>query len=200
MERKEKLRLVQFILLAIGLSVIFFTYYERGISEKAKIISKETQEKINKQLKGQTQTGDVFYNIEYSGLDLEGNRYTLKSEEAINSKSDPKIVDMKVVNATFYFKDDTVLNVFSDTAIYNNQSLDMVFNTNVKALYVGSELFAEKAVFSNSQSFLTISEKVKIKDIRGTMFADELIFDIKKKTLNIASFNNNKIKANVDLK
>ena len=26
---------------------------------------------------------DIFYNIEYSGLDLVGNRYILKSKEAI---------------------------------------------------------------------------------------------------------------------
>ena len=32
------------------------------------------------------------------------------------------------------------------------------------------------------------------------MAADELIFDIKKKTLNIASFNDNKVNANVNLK
>ena len=55
-------------------------------------------------------------------------------------------------------------------------------------------------LFSNSKSFLTISEKVVINDIRGTMFADKLLFDIKKQTLNIASFNDGKINANLNLK
>ena len=32
------------------------------------------------------------------------------------------------------------------------------------------------------------------------MVADELFFDIKKQTLNIASFENNKINANINLK
>ena len=32
------------------------------------------------------------------------------------------------------------------------------------------------------------------------MFADKLLFDIKKQTLNISSFNNNKINANINLK
>ena len=41
--------------------------------------------------------------------------------------------------------------------------------------------------------------KVKIKDLRGTMVADELVFDIKPK-LNINSFNDDKINANVMLK
>ena len=45
-----------------------------------------------------------------------------------------------------------------------------------------------------------ISDKVRVKDTRGTMVADKLLFDIKKKTLNIASFNDSKINANVKLK
>ena len=76
----------------------------------------------------------------------------------------------------------------------------MNFDGNVKANYEGSELFAQKAEYSNSKSFLTISNNVKIKDIRGTMVADKLLFDIKKQTLNIASFNDGKINANINLK
>ena len=45
-----------------------------------------------------------------------------------------------------------------------------------------------------------ISENVKINDIRGTVVADKLLFDIKKQKLNIASFNNGKINAKVNLK
>ena len=93
-----------------------------------------------------------------------------------------------------------MLNVRSDTGVYNNKNLDMAFLGNVKAIYEGSELFAQKAVYSNSKSFLTISDKVIIKDIRGTVFADKLLFDIKKQELNIASFEENKINANVSLK
>ena len=34
---------------------------------------------------------------------------------------------MKFVEAIFYFKDDTVLNVKSNEGIYNNKTLDMKF-------------------------------------------------------------------------
>ena len=200
MNRVKKLRFIQFILLIAGLSIIIFTFVNKERSVGEKIISEANQKKINNQLKKQSDSGDVFYNIEYSGLDLEGNRYTIKSEEAINIQSDQKIVAMKAVTANFYFKDNTVLKVVSDSALYNNKSLDMVFTKNVNAFYEGSELFAQRAEFLNSKSSLTVSKEVVIKDTKGTMFADKLIFDIKKKTLNIASYNNNKIKANVDIK
>ena len=107
---------------------------------------------------------------------------------------------MKFVEAVFYFKDNTVLNVWSEKGIYNNKTLNMNFENNVKANYEGSELFAQKAEYSNLKSFLTISEDVKINDIRGAIVADKLLFDIKKQTLNIASFNDGKVNANVNLK
>ena len=54
---------------------------------------------------------DIFYNIQYSGLDLSGNRYIIKSKEAENDKK-KKLVNMKFVEAVFYFKDDTILKFF----------------------------------------------------------------------------------------
>ena len=197
MKRNRKLKLVQLTLLIVGVFVIFFTYFEKERSDREKIISKAEKKTINKKLKQNSNDSNVFYNIIYSGLDLEGNRYTIKSEEAINSTIDTTIVDMKKVHATFYFKDNTTLNVFSNKAIYNNKTLDMIFNKDVRAYYLSTELFAEKAEFSNSGSFLTVSEDVKVNDPRGTVFADKLLFDIRKKTLDIASFNNKKVKTTV---
>ena len=97
------------------------------------------------------------------------------------------------------YADNTFLNVKSNSGTYNNKSLDMVFEEDVKALYEGSELYAEKAEYSNSKSFLIITNKVKVVDSKGTIFADKLLFDIKNQTLNIASFKNSKINANVNL-
>ena len=200
-ERKKKLRLIQIGLLIVGTLIIIFTYFNQNETSDETIVSKETQEKIKKQLENSnTENSDVFYNIEYSGLDLAGNRYILKSKEARNSKSESDVVYMKFIEAKFYFKDGTVLNVSSDIGVYNNVSLDMVFKGDVLATYEGSQLFAQKAEYSNSKSFLIISEKVKITDIRGTMVADKLLFDLKKQTLNIASFKDDKINANINLK
>ena len=107
---------------------------------------------------------------------------------------------MKSVEAIFYFKDNKVLRVVSDSGIYNNNSLDMVFLGNIKANYEDSSLFAEKAEYINSSSFLTISEKVKIDDEKGTMYADKILFDIKNQTVDISTFEENKINANIKLK
>ncbi len=200
MERKKKLRLIQLTLLLLGSVIIFFTYYKKETSLKEPIIPKATQEKIKKQLAEDGKDGDVFFNISYSGLDLAGNRYILKSKEARNSKENQETVNMKYVEANFYFKDDTILKVMSDTGIYNNKTLDMVFEGNVKANYEGSKLLAQKADYSNTRGLLIISDKVKVIDSRGTIVADNLSFDIKNQKLNIASFNDDKINANIRVK
>lgn len=197
MERKKKLRLFQVILLIVGIIIIFITYADKGL-----FLNKKINQKTTPLLENETtgQKENIFYNIEYSGLDLAGNRYIIKSKEATTNASNQEIVNMKFVESFFYFKDDTVLKVKSDYGTYNNKTLDMFFNSNVKANYQNSVLFAENAEYSNSENFLSISGKVKIEDFKGTMFADKLLFDIKKHKLNITSFNDGKINANLNLK
>ena len=199
-DRKKKIKIIQLSLLVIGSLVLFLTYANKSDFPKEEIVSKEIQERIKNQNTNLPENSDIFYNIEYSGLDLAGNRYILKSKEAFNDKNNQEIVQMKFVEAFFYFKDDTVLEVKSDYGIYNNKTLNMNFKKNVKATYEGSKLFAQEAEYSNVESFLTITDQVRVKDSKGTMFADKLLFDIKKKKLNIASFNDNKINANINLK
>ena len=86
-ERKKKLIIIQISLLVIGSLIILFTYSDLNVSDKEKIITIETQNRIDDQLKNESQDGDIFFNIEYSGLDLAGNRFILKSKEAFNKKA-----------------------------------------------------------------------------------------------------------------
>ncbi len=197
-DRKKKLKIIQITLLILGTITLFFTYYNNDKDAENDIISQVKRDEI-KTLSSENDK-DVFFNIEYSGLDLVGNRYKLKSEEAFTKKDKQEIVYMKFVEAIFYFKDNTVLKVKSNEGVYNNRTLDMNFVGEVIANYEQSRLTAEKAVYSNSKGFLVISDNVTIKDIRGTMIADKLLFDLKKQTLNIASFDDGKINANINIK
>ena len=116
MQRKKRLRIIQASLFLIGAFVVFFTFYEKKNVEE-RIISEETQLDIEKSLSQQSENADVFYNIEYSGLDLAGNRYILKSNEAFNKDDSQEIVNMITVEAIFFFKDGRSLGVFSEAGI-----------------------------------------------------------------------------------
>ncbi len=199
-QRKEKIRIIQFLLLVLGIAAIYYTYYQNDKIKDQEIISSQTKNYLeDKKIKETEGEGDYFYNIEYTGLDLSGNRYLLKSEQAYLDELKPEIIYMKDVNAIFYFKDNTVLYVWSDEGIYNNKNFDMEFKRNVKANYLNSDLFAEKAFYSNSKSFLSISDNVRIDHIKGNLIADKLLFDITSKKLDITSFQNGKVNANVKL-
>ena len=200
MNRKKKIKILQILLLMMGLIVIFYTYFNKQKFSREKIISKEIEKKVKNQNAINSENGDVFYNIEYSGFDLAGNRYVLKSKEAVSGEANKEIINMKFVNATFYFKDDTVLYVESGRGIYNNRTLDMKFYENVSADYEDSKLFSEFAEYSNSESMLIVNENVKIIDSRGTMVADKLLLDLKNQTLDITSLKNDKVSTNLFLK
>ena len=196
MERKKKLRITQFFLLIFALLIIYLTYYNKEISNTDLVDSKQIKETLKDEDKD---GGDFFFNIEYTGLDLRGNRYLLKSKKAHLDELKPEIVYMDTVHAIFYFKDNTILYIWSDKGIYNNKNFDMKFSNNVKAEYLDSKLFAEKANYSNTENYLSIYENVRINDKRGNLIADKLLFDIKKQNLAITSFNDGKISANVKL-
>ena len=193
MDRKKKLLLIQASLLILGVLIIFHTYSGKNPINKEKI--SQTIEGAADPLKGNT-----FFDIEYSGIDLSGNRYIIKSEEAQTNNLNQELVNMKNVNAFFYFKDDTILKINSDYGIYNNKTLDMIFKSNIKAVYEKSVLYAQNAEYSNSGNFLSVFGEVEINDLKGRVFADKLLFDIKKQKLNISSYRNNKINANLNLK
>ena len=200
LSRKKKILIFQFFLLIIGIFLIFLTYINNQKSSDNEIISKKAKSEIEFKLNKNKDNENTFYNIEYSGLDLSGNRYILKAREATNDRSNEKLVNLKFVDATFYFKDDTILYVTSDFGLYNNKTLDMIFNKNVIGKYDTSELFAEKAEYSNSKGFLIVSENVKIIDIKGTMLAEKLVFDINNNSLDISSSKRKKINANLNYK
>jgi len=200
MERSKKLKIIQIGLLISGLIIILFTYVIDNQISKREISSLKVDKIIDKSLEENQDKIDIFYDIEYVGLDLAGNRYILKSKEAYTDKLLQDTINLKTVKATFYFKDDTVLNVYSDTGNYNNINLNMNFYGNVKATYQNSDLYAQRAEYSNSKSMLLISEEVEVQDSRGTLFADKLIFDIDNQKLNIVSNKNNKINTNINLR
>ena len=198
-KRKKKLRFIQLVLFFFGITILYLTYYVPNQVTNSEILKQKSKKERSKILEGQNDQGDVFLNVEYAGLDLNGNRYLIKSKQAYLDKENPEIVYMRVVESIFYFKDNTNLYIWADEGIYNNKTLDMKFRINVKANYLNSKLFAEKVDYSNTDSFLSIYENVKINDIKGNLIADKLVFDITEQNLNITSFNDGKVKTNIKL-
>ena len=201
MERKKKIRIIQLCLLFIGIIALFVTYSDKINFKNKDLLTRELNKEVENNMLADKESdieGNVFYNIEYSGLDLAGNRYIIKSKSAINNKLDSDLIDMTGVTATFYFKDGSILKIKSDFGEYNNNTLDISFKSNIIAEYGESTLKAQYAEYSNSKGFLTITDNVIVNDIQGNLIADKLLFDIKSQTLKIETFNDDRISVNVD--
>ena len=201
MNRKKKIKIAQISLFLLGIFIIYSTYYSEKIKLKKGTISDTTKKKIIKDINESETKGNnnIFYNIKYSGIDLSGNRYILTCEEAVTSKTNESVLDMKDVKATFYFKDQTVLNVSSNEGKYNNQTLDMKFENKVIMDYNNDWLKADNAEYSNSGNYLLIENNVKVNSDMGNISADKLFFDLKMQKLDIGSFQNNNINANIKI-
>ena len=200
MDRKKKLRIVQLCLISIGILTLIFTYSDKINLKKKSSTAQELKKEVDDNMinNKENANGNVFYNIEYSGLDLAGNRYILKSQSAINNSLDSDLIDMTGVTAVFYFKDGTILKIKSNFGEYNNSTLDINFKSDIKAEYGESTLEAQYAEYSNSQGFLTVTDNVIVNDIQGNLVADKLLFDIKSQILEIETFNDKRIRVNVD--
>ena len=199
-ERKKKIYLIQILLLITGLITLFYTYKNRNTPDVNQIVTEEKKIEIKDRTKNESDDVDVFFNIKYSGIDLAGNRYIPKAEKAVSDKLNKEVIKMNNVNAVFYFKDDSILNVKSEKGIYNNRTLDITFTKNVFADYGKSKLFAQKAEYFNSKNYIEISDNVRVKSDEGKLYAEKLFLDIKEETLNISSSNDEKVNAVINLK
>ena len=106
--------------------VLIFTYLNLNKDSSDKIFKKEIKLEIDKKIKDEKRTGTIFYDIKYTGIDLSGNRYILRAAEAESSENEEGLLKLKSVEATFYFKNDKMLNITSKNGFYNNKTLDMI--------------------------------------------------------------------------
>ncbi len=191
--RKKNILLIQALIFITAILLIYYTYgnKDQKVDNKnnvSDIVKKKDSEK--EEDKSQSNT---FLDVEYKGVDLQGNRYEVKSKEASFEVNSPEIINMKVMNAVFYFKDGTILKVRGNHGTYNNKNNNMSFKENVRAEYEKNYLFADNLDFFNTKNFLTIYGNVRTESIKGSMIADNLKFDLSKQTLDISMFNNKQI-------
>ena len=197
--RKKKLLLIQVIIFIFACSLIFFSYYNQNV--KVSDIKIEESKKISKDKKtDELKNQNLFENIEYNGVDLNGNRYQIKSKVADFDSDNPSLIRMKVMNSIFYFKDGTTLNVVGDYGTYNNKTNDMVFRDNIVAFYLNHKLIADNLDYFNVKGLINVYGNVKSESIEGNIEADNAEIDLKKKTIDLNMFDNNEVKVKLNAK
>ena len=164
------------------------TYYNKNTPTTKNL---KVEQKINKDLDGVEK--NVFDNIEYSGVDLNGNRYVIESEKAEFEIDKPELINMNTVKAIFYFKDGSILTVNSKNGTYNNKNFDMSFRNQIITKYNDSYLYSDNLDYLNTEGIITIYGNVSGESIQGNIVADKLKIDVNAKTLDVSMFNKKQI-------
>ena len=187
--RKKSIKVIQFTIFLIASLLFYNTYQNRDGS-------------IEKSVKVELDTGtdtNSFNDVVYSGFDLNGNRYTLNADFAEFETETPELINMKNVIANFYLKDNSLLKIVSNEGLYNNITLDMEFEEDVKATYKDNVIISDQLNYFNKKSKLLASGNVRGESVeKGNFFADSVEYDLTDKILDFSMFNNNRV--NVKLK
>ena len=192
----NKKKFIQISLLLLAFLLIFFTYFLN--LKKKQPSTNLDQIKIVKPDKEKGKVVNTFVDVQYSGLDKNGNRFVIDSKYAHFEINQPNIIKMEEVLCIFYFKDQTSMTVRSSHGIYNNVTDDMEFKDQVKMTYFESVLFADKASFMNMKNVLLVEGNVKTSSPEGKLQADRLDFDLNSKQLKISMDSNEKVNIKVN--
>ena len=190
--RKKKLILIQTLLFFTAILLLYIFYYQNDIKEKSVEEVKIQDEKLEKLGKS-----NYFEDVEYKGIDANGNRYLLKSEVATFSDESPEIVNMIGMNATFYFKDGKILIITGKTGTYNNKTNDMNFREDVKVSESENSLLANNLDYLNVERIIKVYGNVRGKSLDGSFSSDILNLNIDNQSVDFLMNNNEQVKMNL---
>ena len=190
--RKKRLILIQAMLLISAILLLYVFYYKDSFKVKSLEDVKIQNEKLEN-----VEEDNYFEEVEYKGIDANGNRYLLKSKIAVFSDEKPELVNMVGMNATFYFKDGKVLRVTGKTGTYNNKTNDMEFREDVLVVQASNKIFADNLDYFNLKRLIKIYGNVKGRSLDGNFASDILNLNIDNQTVDFLMNNNEQVKINL---
>ncbi len=190
--RKKRLILIQSLLLMLALLLFYFFYYKNNITNQPQEEVKIESEKLDKV------SENYFEDVEYKGIDANGNRYLLESKIASFSKENPELVNMIGMNATFYFKDGKILTVSGKKGMYNNKTNDMEFRDEVKVVQAENKIFADNLDYFNVKKLIKVYGNVVGKSLDGNFTSDILNLNIDNQSIDFLMNNSEQVKINLN--
>ena len=190
--RKKRLLFIQILLFSLAISLLYIFYYQgdkSGYNVTKKKVEKETIESED--------VSNFFEDVEYKGIDANGNRYLLQSKTAVFDEGSPELINMIEMQATFYFKDGKILQVFGNTGKYNNKTNDMEFRDNVKVLQAENKIFADSLDYFNLKKLIKIYGNVKGESFNGNFTADILNLNINTQSVDFLMTDNEQVNINL---
>ena len=186
-----KKKTIQIGLTFLGIALIMLTYivYPK-LTEKIEVTQKEKHEKIE----GKEEDKNTrFTNAEYKGFTNDGSPYLVASEIAEMDPDNSDIIYMKLITATYNYKDGRTVIITSNEGVFNKVSGDIRFREKVKMIdSEDNKLLANNLDMLVSKDYAAAYNQVKISTQNGQfLIADKIKFDAIKKTFRISMLDNN---------
>ena len=190
--RKKRLILIQTLLLFVAILLFYIFYYQNNTSSIQNKKVETESEKLQKMSED-----NFFEDVEYKGIDSNGNRYLLNSKIASFDENNPELVKMIEMNATFYFKNGKTLKVSGKSGMYNNKTNDMEFRGDVRVVQADNKIFADNLDYFNLRKKIKVYGNVEGKSLDGNFSSDILNLDIDNQSIDFLMNNKEQVKINL---
>ncbi len=190
--RKKRLLTIQIILISAAILLIYLFYYQGNRSDTS--VNLNTKLQVSQD---ESSSSNFFEDVEYRGIDANGNRYLLQSKIATFDKDVPELIDMGGMKATFYFKGGKILKIFGDKGMYNNKTNDMKFRENVEVTQGINIIKADNLDYFNLEKKINVYGNVEGKSLDGNFTADNLILNVEDQTVDFSMNNDGQVKVNL---
>ncbi len=182
----RKNKVIQFILVIIGIALFFFTYYSSKEKSKVAKIDKNTSiEEVSNLTAGMS---NIIENVNYVGTNNKGTFFELNAALTEVFNDQPDINNMKVVDAVISMGNGKKIYIKSDRAIYDQSTNDAQFIGNVLVTESENTITSENLDLYISKNLMTAYNNVKYNGVKGFLMADKVDIDILENEANIFMF------------
>ena len=183
MYKKIYLQLTLSLLIVLIITITYLVYFKSDdkitVNEKNdKTILKDASENL---------ISDLFYKSE----DKDGNKYEIKSKNGIISQKRANLISMNDVSATVFLNDGGKILIISNSAIYNSNNNDTLFEGSVKMNYNDHTIKSNYIDLSFEENKAIIYENINYNSNLSKLKADKIIVDFVEKKVKILMNNTN---------
>ena len=182
--------LVQIFLIII-IILISYLFYKNYFTKDINIEKQITVVEADKELLSTEQTTNIIENLEYSSLDRDGNKYTIKANYAEVTSDNENILIFTKVIGIIYLKEKGEIFIYSDKAEYNKINFDTKFYNNVKVDYDDSEIFSDNLDIFFKDNKATMYNKIILDNAFSNLKADIINFDLDTGNIEIKMYSSN---------
>ena len=178
----KNLKSNSFLVIIVGLSVIFYAYFLNQNKGSIKVNNKP-EVKIEKEKKFEAGV-TIFKDTEYKTS--EGDKeYITRGKEARINKNEPNLIMLTGVNSFTKLKDGTILRVQSQKANYYKKTKNIKYFGKVVITNKDKRVTSDIANFLSNKSLIKLEDNVVMVDSKNTIKGDIALLNTKTNDLEI---------------